>query len=178
MSIKMSPFKALYGYDPPNFTDLIFDKGRAPKANDFLQEYQDIMRALKENLQMAQNRQKKYYFQNQTKRVFKVGDMVYLRLQPFRQSSLKKRKVEQPRFFSPYKILRRVGEVAYELEFPQESKIHNTFHFSLLKKVVGQQDISSTILPPLDDEGRLILVPERVLETRVKKLRSRQIRSI
>lgn len=76
--------------------------------------------ALKENLQMAQNRHKKYYDQNQTKRVFEVGDMVYFRLQPFWQSSLKKRRVEklQPRYFRPYNILRRVGEVAYELELP------------------------------------------------------------
>lgn len=50
MSIKMSPFQALYGYDLPNFTNLIFDDCKEPKANDFLQEYHDIMRVLKENL--------------------------------------------------------------------------------------------------------------------------------
>lgn len=40
LSIKISPFKALYGYDGPNFTNLIFDKGKVPKAQYFLQEYQ------------------------------------------------------------------------------------------------------------------------------------------
>lgn len=58
ISIKISPFKALYGYDPLNFTELIFDEGKASKAKYFLQEYHDIMRALKKNLQMAQNCQK------------------------------------------------------------------------------------------------------------------------
>lgn len=177
MSIKMSPFRALYDYDPFDFTDLIFYEGRAPKANGSLQEYQDILRVLKENLEMAHNRQKKYYDQHRAERSYDMGDMVYLRLQPFRQSSLKKWRAEklQPRFFDPYRILRNVGDVAYELELLEGSKIYNTFHVSLLKKVVGQHDISSTILPPLDDEGRLVLIPKKLLETKVNKLRSRQI---
>lgn len=179
-SIAMSSFRALYHYDPPNFTDLIFVDNRAPKAKAFLQESQDIMATLKENLQMAQNQQKRYYDKDRTKRLFKVGDVVYLRLQPDRQSSFKKIRMEkqQPRFFGPFKILRRVGEIAYELELPLESKIHNTFHVSLLKKVVGQQDVSSTTLPPLDDEGRLILTLKRIMETCTKNLRSTQLQEL
>ena len=51
-------------------------------------------------------------------KVFEVGDMVYLRMQNFQKSSLKKRRAKklQPRFFGPYKILSKVGVVAYELE--------------------------------------------------------------
>ena len=66
--------------------------------------------------------------------------MVFLRLQPYRQSSLKKSGVEKlkPRFYGPYKIMCRVGEVSYELELPKERKIHNVFHVSCLKKEVGQ----------------------------------------
>ena len=94
-----------------------------------------------------------------------VGDFVYLRLQPYRQSSLKKKgaKKLQPRFYGPYKIIRKVEEVAYELELPLESKIHNVFHVSNLKKVVGQQIVKSSELPPLDDEGQLVLIPKRIL---------------
>jgi len=61
--------------------------------------------------------------------------------------------------------MEKVGEAIYELELPKESKLHNTFHVSLLKKTMDQHDISSTTLPPLDDEGWLVLIPERVLET-------------
>jgi hypothetical protein len=57
---KMSPFRALYGYDAPSFVDLAFKDSRAPKAKDWLQESQDILRVLKENLQVAQNQQKMY----------------------------------------------------------------------------------------------------------------------
>ena len=51
-----------------------------------------------------------------------------------------------------------MGQVAYELDFPIESKVHNIFHVSHLKKVLGHHIVPSTMLPPLDDEGKLVLV--------------------
>ena len=115
---------------------------------------------------------------HRVERNFEVGDFVYLRLQPYRQSSLKKKGAEklQPRFYGPYKIIRKVEEVAYELELPPESEIHNVFNVSNLKKAVNQHIVTSSELPPLDDEGQLILIPERILEVREQKLRSRIIR--
>jgi hypothetical protein len=49
VSIGMSPFKELYGYDAPSFVDLEFGERRAPKAKDWLQENEDILRVLKDN---------------------------------------------------------------------------------------------------------------------------------
>lgn len=74
------PFKALYGYDASNFIDVIFYEGKAPKAKDFFQDSYDIMKTLQENLQMAQNCQKKFIDQRKTHRAFEEGEMVYLRL--------------------------------------------------------------------------------------------------
>ena len=73
-------------------------------------------------------------------------------------------------------MVQKVGEVAYELELPTRSKIHNVFHVSCLKKVIGQHISVLETLPPLDDEGQLILIPERIVKTRERKLRSRTIK--
>jgi hypothetical protein len=71
--------------------------------------------------------------------------LVFLLLQPYRQSSLKRSRAKKlkPKFYVPYRVIRRIGEVAYELELPEGSKIHNIFHVSCLKKAVGQHIIIS-----------------------------------
>eukprot|EP00253_Pinus_taeda_P020203 PITA_20203 len=70
-------------------------------------------------------------------------------------------------------VIRQIVEMAYVLELPPESKVHNVFHVSCLKKVLGQCVITATELPPLDDEGNSVLKLEAILETRERKLRSR-----
>ena len=100
-------------------------------------------------------------------RQFEVGDLVYLRLQPYRQSTLKQKGAEKlkPCFYGPYRVIGKVGQVAYELELPQGSKIHNIFHVSCLKKALGQQVTVIEELPPTDDEGHLVLQPEAIIDT-------------
>jgi hypothetical protein len=73
-------------------------------------------------------------------------------------------------------VVRRVGEVSYELELPEGSKFHNVFHVSCLKKAIGQQVTTSAKLPPLDEEGQLVLIPEDILDVRERRLRSRVIK--
>jgi hypothetical protein len=177
MSIGMSPVRELYGYQAPSFVELAFGESRAPKEKDWIQENQDILRVLKDNLWMAQNQQKTYADRHRVERSFKVGDLVFLRLQPYRQSSLKRSGTEKlhPRFYEPYKVIRSVGEVAYELEVPEASRIHNVFHVSFLTKALGQHVVSSTNLPPLDKEGHLILVPKQILAFREKRLRNNTV---
>jgi hypothetical protein len=99
---------------------------------------------------------------------FEVGDLAFLRLQPYRSSSLKKSGENKlkPHFYGPYKVIKRVGDVAYVLELLEGSRIHNTFHVSCLKKELGQHVTALTNLPPLDEEGQLVLAPKMIFDVR------------
>jgi hypothetical protein len=75
---------------------------------------------LKDHLQSEKNQHKVQEDKHRFDHTFEVGDLVYLRLQPYRQASIKGSKVEklQPHFFGPYRVSRRIAVVAYELELP------------------------------------------------------------
>ena len=78
--------------------------------------------------------------QHQREVSFDVGDHVYLKLQPYRQSSMAFRASMKlaPRFFGPYQIVKKVVQVAYQLLQPPGSLIHDVFHISMLRKHHGQ----------------------------------------
>jgi hypothetical protein len=174
----MSPFRALYNYDPLSFVEISFGDSKAPMVQDWVQQSQDILRELKDHLQRAQNQQKAQADKHGVEHTFEVGDLVYLRLQPYRQDSIKRRRAKnlQPCFFGPYRVSRKIRVMAYELELPQGSRIHNVFHVSYLKRAIGQHITPIEILPPMDEEGKLVLILEEILEVQEKRLRKRSIK--
>jgi len=93
---------------------------------------------LRENLQAAQARMQKSANKHRRELEFSVGTWVYLKLRPYRQLSVAQRRNEKlsPRFFGPYKILERIGEMAYKLQLPTESSIHHVFHISQLRQAL------------------------------------------
>ena len=68
-----------------------------------------------------------------------VGDLVLLKLQPYRQHSVSLRKNQKlgMHFFGPFEVVERVGQVAYKLELPEVAHIYPVFHISLLEKFQG-----------------------------------------
>lgn len=58
--------------------------------------------------------------------------------------------------------------MAYELDLSTDSRVHNVFHVSRLKKALGHHVPPFAVLPPLDDEVKLILVPKAILDVREK----------
>lgn len=67
---------------------------------------------------------------------FNEGDWVYVKLQPYRQQSAATRQWQKlsKRFFGLFQMIQKIGSVAYKLQLPKASKIHNVFHVSFLKK--------------------------------------------
>ena len=68
--------------------------------------------------------------------------------------------------YGPYKVLQKIGTMAYKLELPASSRVHPIFHVSCLKKVIGENIPVQNIFPELDEEGKIILESEAVTETR------------
>jgi hypothetical protein len=175
---KMTPFMALYGYHPPSITSSLKEKSKVQAVEDHIENQQQVLQILKDNLTMAQNRMKQQADQHRSERIFEVGDWVFLRLQPYKQMSLKQAKKDNklsPKYYGPYKVLQKIGTMAYKLELPASSRVHPVFHVSCLKKVIGDKIPVQTILPELDEEGKMILEPEAITDTRIRQLRNRSI---
>jgi hypothetical protein len=92
------------------------------------------MLKIKQNLKVAQDRQKSYVDKGRTCREFKVGDHVFLKVKSNR-SSLKLGNCSKliARYCGSFEIQLRIGPVAYMVVFPASMSIHNVFHVSLLK---------------------------------------------
>ena len=114
---------------------------------------------------------KKQEYKHRSKRSFDVGDWVFLRLQPYKQISLKQAKKDNklsPKYYGPYKVLQKIGTMSYKLELPDSSLVHPILHVSCLKKVIGKNFPVQKIFPEPDEEGKIILELEAVTETRTR----------
>jgi hypothetical protein len=132
----MSPFKVLYGCKCQ--TPLFWNEPRENQVFGpaILQEAERQVQVIRENLQLAQSRQKSYADHRRRNLSFEVSDFVYLKVLPMR--GLRRFKIRgklAPRYIGPFKILEQRGEVAYQLELPpQLSDVHDVFHVLQLRK--------------------------------------------
>jgi hypothetical protein len=110
-----------------------------------------MQQLLRQQLLRVQQRQKHQADKNRSERQFEVGQSVFVKLQPYIQTSLAHR-VNQKlsyRYFDPFKIIEKIGVVAYKLQLPVESSIHPVFHVSQLKLAVSSSlQVSADIPPP------------------------------
>lgn len=159
--LKTSPFEALYGYKPPYLN--FHQQGRIHDSTtrSFCKDMTDSLRLIKQNLVEAQARIKHYADRTRSERSFMVGDLVFLRIKPYQQTSLTHTRFGKlsPKYFGNFLVLEKIGNVTYKLQLPVDAKIHPVFHVSLLKKCIGLNSSSSPTLPSVNDQGQFLVEP-------------------
>jgi hypothetical protein len=168
-SLKMAPFKALYGRrcrTPLSWSQTGECKIFGP---DFVTKAEEKVKTIQNNLKAAQSRQKSYADIRRRPLQFQIGDFVYLRVSPTRgiQRFGVKGKLT-PRYNGPFEILEICGPITYRLQLPpQLAAIHDTFHVSQLRKCVK---LPTEIIGPqtIEIESDLTYTehPIRVLDTK------------
>jgi hypothetical protein len=101
---------------------------------------------------------------------FMSGKWVWLRLlhRPLASLDIKGKGKLGPKFFGPFKVLDRVGNVAFQLELPTGAKLHNVFHVGLLKPFWGEPPSVPGVLPPIR-HGRACIEPMTVEKSRITR---------
>jgi len=87
----------------------------------------------------SQQFMKAYADKNRRHLEFEEGDLVLVKLQPYRQHSIALRKNQKlgMKYFGPFRISTKLSVVAYKLDLPSEARIHNVFHISLLNDPIS-----------------------------------------
>ncbi|KAJ8754420.1 hypothetical protein K2173_002871 [Erythroxylum novogranatense] len=166
---KIYPFEVVYGRPPPTISQYIPGTTQVAAVDAYLKDHAVVLRDLKRNLQLAQERMKVQADKHRREVEFQVGDYVYLKLQPYRQTSVVfhgSLKLS-PCFYGPFEILEKISFVAYRLRLPENAKIHNVFHVSVLRKHLGDRPPPVSTLPPITDDSIMLPTPEKILEKRV-----------
>jgi len=163
-----TPFRVVYGRDPPSLR--MYDPGeiRVPAVARSLAERDELLADVRLRLEQAQKKMKYHYDKRHRELSFAVGDWAWLRLRHRQASGIidsSKGKL-RPRFFGPYQVVDVVNPVAVRLALPSKARIHDVVHVGLLKPFKGVPPASPPPLPPLH-HGAVVLAPERALRARL-----------
>ncbi|GJU63015.1 hypothetical protein Tco_1244850 [Tanacetum coccineum] len=145
---------------------------------ELVQETTERIIQIKQRIQTARDRQKSYADLKRKSMEFQVGDKVMLKVSPWKGVvRFGKRGKLNPRYVGPFKVLKKVGAVAYKLKLPQElSRVHNTFHVSNLKKCYSDDPL---VVPleglQVDDKLHFVEEPVEIMDREVKQLRRSRV---
>ncbi|GKA51079.1 putative reverse transcriptase domain-containing protein [Tanacetum coccineum] len=177
-SIKAAPFEALYGRkcrSPVCWAEVGEVQLTGP---EIVQETTEKIVQIKQRMQAARDRQKSYADLKHKPMEFQVGDKVMLKVSSWKGVvRFGKRGKLNPRYVGPFKVLEKVGEVAYKLELPEElSRVHNTFHVSNLKKCHADEPLAVPLdRLHFDDKLKFVEEPVEIIDREVKRLKRSRI---
>ncbi|KAI0520044.1 hypothetical protein KFK09_007509 [Dendrobium nobile] len=175
---KMTPFKVLYGRDPPHLVHYSHSSTPISAVDQHLKERNQVLEELKRHLLRAQQLMKKQADGKRRDIQFAVGDKVCLKLRLYRQMTIAQRRNEKlaARYFGPFEVEERIGEVAYRLRLPPTAKIHPVFHVSQLRRVVGEHAVSPELPSTLREDMEVTLEPLAVEGVRINEKGEREVK--
>ncbi|GJY02758.1 hypothetical protein Tco_0360910 [Tanacetum coccineum] len=114
---------------------------------ELVQETTEKISQIKDRLKTARDRQKSYAYERRKPLKISVGDYDLLKVSHWKGVvHFGKKGKLAPRFVGPFKIIEKVGPVAYQLDFPEElNGVHDTFHVSNLKKCLADPTLSRSL---------------------------------
>nr|GEU31719.1 putative reverse transcriptase domain-containing protein [Tanacetum cinerariifolium] len=177
-SIKATPFEALYGRkfrSPVCWAEVEDAKLTGP---ELIHEITKKIVQIKQRIQAARDRQKSYADVRRKPLEFQVSDRVMLKVSPWKGVvSFSKRGKLNPRYIGPFKVLAKVGTVAYRLKLPQQlSRVHSTFHVSNLKKCSSDKPLAISLDEVhIDDKLCFVEEPAEIMDHEVKQLKKSRI---
>ncbi|KAI3786635.1 hypothetical protein L1987_40459 [Smallanthus sonchifolius] len=177
-SIKAAPFEALYGRkcrSPICWTEVGDSQLTGP---ELVFETSENIVQIRNRMAATRDRQKSYADKRRKPLEFQVGDMVLLKVSPWKGViRFRKRGKLNPRYVGPFKIIKRIGPVAYQLDLPERlSGVHNVFHISNLKKCLADESLAVPLEElHVDEQLRFIEEPVEIMDREVKSLKHSKI---
>ncbi|KAK6149468.1 hypothetical protein DH2020_016993 [Rehmannia glutinosa] len=173
----MAPYEALYGRKCRSPLHWEIDDQWTPKEKRKSPSIPKVD-LVQEAMEKVKSRQKSYADKRRKDLEFEVGDEVFLRLTPRKRLiNPKKGGKLSPRYVGPYKILQRIGKLAYRLELPAPyAGMHDVFHVSRLKKY--QPDPEHIITRDTCEALENLSYTERpiwIIDQQIRQLRKREI---
>ena len=134
---------------------------------ELVQITSEKVKVVRDNLKIARVRQRSYADNRRRDLQFEIGDRVFLKISPWKGVlRFGRRGKLSPRFIGPYEVMSKVGPVAYRLKLPLElSRIHDTFHVSMLRKCIPDPSHVLRELPVQLKEN--LTCKEQVLRSKV-----------